>query len=169
MTPTSPAPNCAARGWRPAVAAPNLTARNSKAPPHPDLPRLPTRPEVLLCPWLHQGHSSWVTSVALSPDGRRLLSGSDDQPLRLWNAESGPQLRCCWATGARWFSLDMAPFQPGANFVTFAQPILRGCGPLPLACVEAIERPRAQGWRPAAASYSPVRRPFALHPRGEES
>jgi WD40 repeat protein len=44
---------------------------------------------------LHQlnGHGSWVSSVAFSPDGRRALSGSDDKSLRLWDLETGQLLR----------------------------------------------------------------------------
>ena len=34
------------------------------------------------------GHTSNVWSVAGTPDGRRLLSGGDDQTIRLWNAET---------------------------------------------------------------------------------
>ena len=33
--------------------------------------------------------SAWVASVAFSPDGRWLASGSDDRTLRLWNVETG--------------------------------------------------------------------------------
>ncbi|WP_353259134.1 WD40 repeat domain-containing protein, partial [Prochlorothrix hollandica] len=33
-----------------------------------------------------QGHPNWVRSVAFSPDGERIVSGSDDGTLRLWHA-----------------------------------------------------------------------------------
>jgi len=36
-----------------------------------------------------QGHSDWVTSVAFSPDGTRIASGSLDSTIRLWDAASG--------------------------------------------------------------------------------
>ena len=38
------------------------------------------------------GHSNEVTSVAFSPDGRQLASGSDDSTIRLWNVATGLQI-----------------------------------------------------------------------------
>lgn len=39
------------------------------------------------------GHSAGVTGVAWSPDGRRAISGSDDQTLILWDTTSGTIIR----------------------------------------------------------------------------
>jgi WD40 repeat protein len=39
-----------------------------------------------------EAHSSWVQSVAYSPDGARIASGSNDHTIRLWNARTAAQL-----------------------------------------------------------------------------
>ncbi|KAJ3897008.1 WD40-repeat-containing domain protein, partial [Lentinula edodes] len=39
-----------------------------------------------------QGHEYWVDSVAFSPDGTRIVSGSADKTLRIWNARTGAQI-----------------------------------------------------------------------------
>ena len=31
-----------------------------------------------------EGHSDWVTSVAYSPDGTKIISGSDDTTIKIW-------------------------------------------------------------------------------------
>ena len=33
-------------------------------------------------------HSDWIHSVAFSPDGTKIVSGSDDKTIKAWDAES---------------------------------------------------------------------------------
>ena len=40
-----------------------------------------------------KGHSGPVHAVAVTPDGRRAISASDDKTLRVWDLESGQSLR----------------------------------------------------------------------------
>src|SRR5262249_11270138 len=39
------------------------------------------------------GNSGYVKGMALSPDGRRLLTGHEDKTVRLWDVATGKQLR----------------------------------------------------------------------------
>jgi WD40 repeat protein len=39
-----------------------------------------------------QGHAYTVNAVAITPDGRRALSGSDDSTLRVWDLRDGKKL-----------------------------------------------------------------------------
>ncbi|KAM3085030.1 hypothetical protein ACMFMG_003467 [Clarireedia jacksonii] len=40
-----------------------------------------------------EGHSHWVASVAFSPDGKIVASGSDDETIRLWDTATGERLQ----------------------------------------------------------------------------
>jgi WD40 repeat protein len=37
-----------------------------------------------------RGHNDVVTGIVFAPDGRRLLSGGQDQALKIWNTAVGP-------------------------------------------------------------------------------
>ena len=36
-----------------------------------------------------RGHNGWVNSVAFSPDGKQVVSGSGDKTIQVWDAETG--------------------------------------------------------------------------------
>jgi len=40
-----------------------------------------------------KGHTGWVNSVAFSPDGKRIVTGSRDDTARIWDAETGKELQ----------------------------------------------------------------------------
>jgi mono/diheme cytochrome c family protein len=55
------------------------------------------------------GHAGIVTCVALSPDGRRALSGGDDKTVRLWDVASGTELRCLEGHAEEVLAVTFAP------------------------------------------------------------
>ena len=59
-------------------------------PPPVTSPRV-SLPEFVLDRTL-KGHTGWVTTVAFSPDGQRLASGSWDRTLKFWRVTTGEQL-----------------------------------------------------------------------------
>ncbi len=42
---------------------------------------------------LQAGHKGFVSSLAYSPNGKTLVSGSDDITLRLWDIDSGREIK----------------------------------------------------------------------------
>jgi len=56
-----------------------------------------------------KGHRSRISSVAFSPDGKRILTGSWDRTMRLWDVQTGEQLESF--VGHKWPVLTVA-FSP---------------------------------------------------------
>jgi WD40 repeat protein len=55
------------------------------------------------------GHEGPVVSLAFSPDGGRLLSGSIDNTVRLWDVDGGREIRRFDGHNGGIFSLDFSP------------------------------------------------------------
>jgi parallel beta-helix repeat protein len=60
------------------------------------------------------GHTDWVRSVAFSPDGRLLASGSADYTIKLWEVASGREVRTL--TGHTWTVTSVA-FSPDGRLL----------------------------------------------------
>ncbi|MEH2385734.1 MAG: hypothetical protein V7K14_08075 [Nostoc sp.] len=56
-----------------------------------------------------QGHSSWVKSVAFSPDGKTLASGNDDKTIKLWDVKTGAQIRTLQGHSGLVYSVAFSP------------------------------------------------------------
>ena len=82
-------PEPAVRQPEPAVKQPSPPAASTAAPSSPQMaiPQAPSSGQ--LTDTLFRGHTGNVTSVAWSPDGRRIVSGSYDNTLQLWDGANG--------------------------------------------------------------------------------
>ena len=47
-----------------------------------------------------RGHTTVVQSVAFSPDGKRVVSGSGDNLAKIWDASTGAEvsIQLCWVS-----------------------------------------------------------------------
>jgi WD40 repeat protein len=59
------------------------------------------------------GHSGFVTSVTHSPDGKYVLTSSDDKTVRLWDAKTGKEMHQFIHTDA----VDLATFSPDGFYI----------------------------------------------------
>jgi len=64
--------------------------------PNPSVQSQRTLSDVLFSPGTYRvigDYSAWVTGVDVSPDGRTILAGSTDATVRLWDRETGQEIR----------------------------------------------------------------------------
>ena len=63
------------------------------------------------------GHSEWVWSVAFSRDGTRVVSGSRDNLVKIWNVETGVEVRSHEA--CTWWSVELCWVSRGGEAAVF--------------------------------------------------
>ena len=72
------------------------------------------------------GHATWVNAVAFSPDGKLVLTGSRDRTARLWDVQTGRELRVFTGHAAAILSVAFSP--DGKQVLTASGPIRAAAG-----------------------------------------
>ena len=70
-------------------------------------------PNSRMQPVVQTGHAAPIASVAFSPDGRYVLSGSQDHTLKLWDVYSGHEIR---SFNGHTQAVSGVAFVPGSRF-----------------------------------------------------
>lgn len=86
-----------------------------------------------------RGHESFINTIAVSPDGKTVASGGHDYSLRLWNVETGEQLKNSKSTQSSGVVKDVA-FLPDGKRLLVGGGLTRGMQRLAIWDVET--------WRP---------------------
>ncbi len=68
-------------------------------------------------PIVLHGHTRWVSALAFSPDGSRLVSGSGDQSLRVWNMQAADPASNPIAFRGHDGPITVLAFQPGGQWL----------------------------------------------------
>jgi len=62
------------------------------------------------------GHSDWVRSVGFSPNGKRVVSGSEDNLVKIWDTETGVEVSSHACT---WWSVELDWVSRGVKAAVF--------------------------------------------------
>ena len=116
-------------------------------------PKERTEPKSLI------GHTKHIWSLAFSPDGKRLLSGSSDKTVRIWNVEAGEEM--CMLSQDNSETINALVFSPDGSMIAGGMfgAIHFWCGKklIPLHIIPH----REDGERPYALTFSPCGRYLA--------
>ncbi len=56
-----------------------------------------------------RGHGGWVASIAISPDGKRIISGSVDKTVKVWDSATGAELMTLCGHSDKVWSVAFSP------------------------------------------------------------
>ena len=71
------------------------------------------------------GHSGWVISVAFSPNGKRIVSGSEDNLVKIWEIATGAEV--CGFVGVCRGCEEMGLFAGISHKRCLSRILRRGC------------------------------------------